>query len=353
MRSSKVLKFGSSGVGVVGRFLLLATCYLLLCADAQVPPGLFASPLGNVPNSADFNVRSNDLGNYIGALSMRVPLPAGATAWTVTCWVRQRHNANGHDFSGGYGQNAVSSFYTFDPCGRSKTAFMSEAGTGPKAFPNALPPSRDWSGDPAGRLAFPDGVFAVSLEVDGIATLTVADTTVTVTNSLSRNFQGRPGKRGISIQCGPSTAWTLNVAECPVVRFYERTDGTSITLNGTPQLSEDSIITNEFVMLSYRVRLEGAGHYYRADMMRIGGGPPSGGTSIFDNPPVVNVTPDTMFFIRTIDVIPSGAALVWEVWNVRVRGRWLSDDELVTIRDADVRAMGRLGIGRWHTGMTE
>ena len=318
-----------------------------------VPPGLFASPLGNVPNSADFNVRSNDWGNSIGALSMRVPLPAGATAYTVTCWVRQRHNAKGDAIAGGYGGNIVSSFYTFDPCGRSKTAFMSEAGQGPRVFTDALPATRDFTQDPPQKNIFSNGVFAVSLEVDGIATLTVADTTVTVTNSLSRNFQGRPGQRSISIQCGPSAAWTLNVAECPIVRFYGRENGTSAMVNGIPMITADSVITNEFVMLSYRVRLEGGSHYYRSDMMRIGGGPPSGETSIFDYPPVVNVTADTMFFIRTMDMQASGAAHVWELWNVRVRGRWLSDDELVTIRDADVRAMGRLGIGRWHTGITE
>ena len=37
----------------------------------------------------------------------------------------------------------------------------------------------------------------------------------------------------------------------------------------------------------------------------------------------------------------------WRVWNMRVRPFWLTDDDINLMRDADVRAMERLGIGRW------
>ena len=319
-------------------------------AAAQMPPALFASPLGSPPSSPEPFVFTNFV-NQSGQLRARFPLPHGATEWTVTYWARQQWKppVTSGDGRLQYGDASPTAFYTFDPCRQNLPAFFESAGTGPRVFTNVLPAARDTASDPGSAGVFSNGVFYVTLDVDGAAALTVAADTAAVTNRAARNFRGSPGKRDVSIDCAPSAAWTLKVAERPVVRFFSLTpqrfsnDGSYFTQDGWR-------FTNEYVFCAHRVRLDGAGHRARTDMVHAGTEAVSDYESRnFETPPAVDVTTNTVFEVRTFgSVFPPASNTVWNVWNPRVHPRWLGDGSIMAIRDGDLRAMGRLGVKLWH-----
>jgi len=330
--------------------LFFACC---VTAIGGVPPIVLFPRLPHDPPPVRETWSSNMWGNAVGTLNLQAPLIPGVTAYSVTCWMSQGHKADGDHFTQGYGNLVPHSFYTFDPCERAKTAFLSETGQGPRVYQDALPPARDWSADPAGRTVFSNGVFAVAFTSDAPATLSMAGRVFT--NGVSGNVcverRPPPGWRDIGVQCGPDAAWSLNVAHCPVVRFYGRHEGEFDTGAGLMgEFRKESIVTNEMVFVAMQVRLDGTGHRYRGNFLHWEGGWEPGDTDTWDAPPVVNVTTGTIFRVQTIGMAPPASNTVWRVWNVRVRPFWLADGDIGLIRDREAEAMGRLGIPRWHTG---
>jgi hypothetical protein len=321
---------------------------------ASIPPALFVSPLGTAPTNPAPSVFTN-FNSHIGQLRITVPMRPGMTAWTICYWARMEWkppSGISDNPVARYGVASPQTFYTFGPCRPNLTTFLSESGMGPKVFPAVLPATRPPNRPDGSDLnVFSNGVFAVALDVDGIASLTVAADTVSVTNTLVRNFQGRPLLRDIAVNCDPSVTWTLRAAIRPVEQFFVQNTRSIVFEDNNIVLSPDWIITNEYVFCAHRVRLEGTNHFHTSHLIHASQDAlPEGIFDAFHYPDNVDVTADTICEVRTIgSQFPHASNTVWNVWNATLRDGWISDDSIMAIRDGDLRAMQRLGIKIWHT----
>ena len=311
-----------------------------------IPPIIVMPPMPQGANSPQVTWYSNMFNNAVGNLRLGVELPTACTNFSVTFWTSQNYKA-GVSRIHAYGDVTTSVFYSLDDCKREVAPFLTETGTTSRTLSNVLPASRDWSSDQASKTIFTNCVFAVAFTSAVPATLTVANKTF-VTNRFNGNVAGKVNQRDVSVAT-TGGAWKLEIAERPVVRFYQRINGVQDHLVAT-QFSDATIITNEMVFVAMQVKLEGTNHLYRCSMLHWDGDTPQGVTSHFDYPPKVSVGKETIFQVGT-----SGSAwtassnTAWRVWNLTVRKAWLTDDELILIRNVERETMDRFGIPRWHT----
>lgn len=139
----------------------------------------------------------------------------------------------------------------------------------------------------------------------------------------------------------------VGISRCPAGQFFGALDG--VISGGDLLLSADSIVTNELVFCSYRLRFEGAQQLYRSDLSRIGECGSLGQTKTNGLP----VSGRTAYSSRGLYKIGleglGGGSRAVEVdgFGFRCLPRWISDEEMCRIKSNDETEIARRGIPRW------
>lgn len=139
----------------------------------------------------------------------------------------------------------------------------------------------------------------------------------------------------------------IGISRTPAHQFFGALDG---VLGGEYLLfTPDSIVTNELVFCSYRLRFDGAQQLYRSDLSRIGecgslgqiktNGLPVSGRTAYSSRGIYKIGLEGL----------GGGSRAVEVdgFGFRCIPRWISDDEMCRIKANDETEISRRGIPRW------
>jgi hypothetical protein len=275
-----------------------------------------------------------------GARSFYIDIPPGAsTAFTFCSWIRVANLCTNRVC-----QCVTSSLYSFG------------------SATNALPRGRlraidglDWqllaltnaAWGRANALTGSSGYWTLNIQTDAALTLAAAGNTLAIAASDSRQeflIAALDASRDISISAARAGATVrFAAAEQPILQCYGRMNGVSDAEKMT--IDPSTVITNEFVFCIQRVSIAGGAHAYRSDMLHSFDPAPSGLTSTWTMPEngLVAFAPDAFyqFGLIAFQLDPSSQV---EAWNPRTYPAWLSNDDLISIRDADLREMTLRGI---------
>ena len=282
-------------------------------------------------------------------------LKGGETAFTHVAWVRRREALYQSAFSAYSWMN----FFSVLPARATReggdelpairevsTAFSGSGGT--FANPNY---------DTHGIAGWEYGCYAVNIETDTPLTLVLAGTEKQVAGSSgvmqAFNIQGSAADWSWSIAGGNGIRFGFGVN--PLVEFF----GT-MSINGsvnetmgaaTPPGGVIGVgVTNEWTMLVSRARIEGgqlmtsvAELNWAEEHFAEGEQTNAAPAAAFAR----NARTEFIAFGTAGIVTEDGTPILWDEYGVKVWGKWLSDDEVRTVRDLDMFEMRRRGMTQW------
>lgn len=139
----------------------------------------------------------------------------------------------------------------------------------------------------------------------------------------------------------------IGVARTPAHQFFGAIDG--VLGGGDLLLTPDSIVTNELVFCSYRLRFSDDHQLYRSDLARIGecgslgqvktNGLPVSGRTAYSSRGLYKVG---------LEGLGGGwRSVAVDLFGFRAITRWISDEELCRIKANDEDEISRRGVPRW------
>ena len=114
-------------------------------------------------------------------------------------------------------------------------------------------------------------------------------------------------------------------------QYFDRINGVATEEGGHLALTAASIVTNEIVMVSCRMHLDGTSHYTRDDMLHFDGGLPQGRTdtnALPANPSCRAFDSRGDYAVGLIGLGDAPDHLSVEIFDFRVHPWWLSDEEV-------------------------
>lgn len=206
------------------------------------------------------------------------------------------------------------------------------------------------SSDPASTTftnQYPRGVYTVNGWSTNAVTLTLGGTDYELgPGTFARNYVPGPAASAVLSGSGPVA---VGISKTPMHRFYSEMDG--VTDVEHKLLEDESIVTNELAMCTWRMRFDGTNQIYRSDLGRI---PAFDAMSQWKT----NATPASVAFDSEgyyevgLAGIGDGAgnAIEHDLWDARVFPWWVSDADLERIHANAVEEIQRRGIPRWRYG---
>ena len=133
-------------------------------------------------------------------------------------------------------------------------------------------------------------------------------------------------------------------------QFFNAIDG--VMDGGTQMFTPDSVVSNELVFLSYRLRLDASNHLYRADMYKLGYAGQIGQTqtnALPDDPAVRSLSSDGLYFFGLDGLGAPDGDWSLDVFDARLHTRWLSDADLDRVYRNGADEAARRQIPQWRT----
>lgn len=140
----------------------------------------------------------------------------------------------------------------------------------------------------------------------------------------------------------------VGISRTPAHQFFGAIDG--VISGGDLLLTADSIVTNELVFCSYRLRFDGAQQLYRSDLARIGecgslgqiktNGLPVSARSAYSS--------RGLYKVGLSGLGGGSRAVEVDGFGFRCLPRWISDEEMCRIKANDEDEISRRGIPRWR-----
>ena len=285
-------------------------------------------------------------------------LKGGETAFTHVVWLRRRETrSQGTPYS----SQAFQSFFTVEPCRATR-----EGG-------DELPAIRELEATPSnsgGTFANPNydargiegwqyGCYAVNIETAVPLTLVIAGTEkqVAALNGVMQafNVQGSAADWSWSIAGESSASVRFGFAANPLAEFFGAASLPAafkeIFLGDPETGGVETDLTNEWVMAVSRVRIEGGNLRYAIDALEWDG-------EVWHEEEATKTAPAAAFarnartgfctFGLLGGMASDGTPYLWDEYGSKVfAGRWLTDDEVRTVRDLDMFEMRRRGMTQW------
>ena len=285
-------------------------------------------------------------------------LKGGETAFTHVVWLRRRETRS---MESEINSMAFMSFFTVEPAratreGGDELAAIRELEATPSnsggTFAN---PNYDWRGIDGWQY----GCYAVNIETAVPLTLVIAGTEkqVAASNGVMQafNVQGSAADWSWSIAGESSASVRFGFAANPLAEFFGAAAVPAAyaeiftTENEPGGVSTD--LTNEWVMVVSRVRIEGGSLRYAIDALEWD-------REVWHEDEATKTAPAAAFArnartgFGTFGLLggsaTDGTAYLWDEYgNKLFPGRWLTDDEVRTVRDLDMFEMRRRGMTQW------
>ena len=289
----------------------------------------------------------------------RTPMPhatawlqGGETAFTHVAWLRRREATS---------DETASSFASF---------FSVEAARATREGGAELPAIRETAATAAtsggtfanpnyethGRADWQYGCYAVNIETPVPLTLVIAGTEkqVAASNGVMQAFNVKGSAADWSWSIAGESAATVRFGfgVNPLVDFFNVNGAMSIFSRLGMGIEAGGIVadlTNEWVMVVSRARIEGATVCYAIDALRWDG-------ETWHEEEATKTAPAAAFArnarteFLTFGVAggaTDGTPHLWDEYGAKVFGLWLSDDEVRTVRDLDMFEMRRRGMTQW------
>lgn len=139
----------------------------------------------------------------------------------------------------------------------------------------------------------------------------------------------------------------IGVSRTPAHQFFGAIDG--VLGGGDLLLTPDSIVTNELVFCSYRLRFSDGRQLYRSDLARIGecgslgqvktNGLPASGRSSYSS--------RGHYSVGLSGLGGGSRSVAVDLFGFRAITRWVTDEELCRIKANDEDEISRRGVPRW------
>lgn len=326
-------------------------CLLLTAASM---PGRAAWPtwapqFGDARNAAEWAaVAYTNASAYPGKVRA-FPPPGDHAALTCTMWARFNTTnalaANTFRTSG--------SVWCPEPVRRSGPDITAGAFGYPSGTNLVASASMDYSFAPhpgaAPSSVFPRGVYTVAGWSSNAVTLTLGGADVSLgPGEFNRN--ALPGPSGGIVLTGSGPCAVGVSGPLRPHQFFNAIDG--VLGGGTVMFTPDSVVSNELVFLSYRLRLDASNHLYRADMYKLGYAGQIGQTqtnALPDDPAVRSLSSDGLYFFGLDGLGSPDGAWSLDVFDARLHTRWLSDADLDRIYRNGSDEAARRQIPQWRT----
>ena len=189
---------------------------------------------------------------------------------------------------------------------------------------------------------WPRGVATVAGASSNAITVAVGGTSIEVgPGAFNRNVEVGTVNSNVVVA---GAGWArVGVSQTPCYRFFQEMDGVS-EIDNRGLFTDDSIVTNELVMLTYRFRADPGGQIYQSNIGRLGCFNEL--SQVSTNAPVAGFSSAGIYRVGLMGPI-SSPPYHWEIFDARVFPRWLTDVELDRIHRNAVQEIQRRGIPQW------
>lgn len=191
---------------------------------------------------------------------------------------------------------------------------------------------------PAVATKWPKGIYTISGTSAQAITVSLGGEDVAVgPGSFNRNAV--PGPSASVVITGDGVA-EVGISRTPCHRFYGEIDGVA-DMNNAGIFTDESRITNELVMVSYRWRCEPGAQIYQANIGRMAAFNEL--SQVRTNAACAGLSSRGIYRVGMTGAI-AAYPYEWEIFDVRIRTRWLTDDELDRVHFNGVQEIQRRGI---------
>lgn len=202
--------------------------------------------------------------------------------------------------------------------------------------------------DPDAAALYPHGVFAVAWSnLTADATLTLGGTNHTLAApSGARSFLPGPGPYE-SVALSGSGPARVGIARQPVERIYQSgiaaADDNGSDMQSMGQWLDARLISTNWAFVAHRVRIGPTGHTNAYEIVQQNGTRYERGLENGQPPPGCDwLLPSGRYHLDWLAIGSMGLTFCYE-WDRRVFCRWLSDEEIESIREDGVRARSSFG----------
>lgn len=131
-------------------------------------------------------------------------------------------------------------------------------------------------------------------------------------------------------------------------QFFGASDGVT---DEEQKLTPESLITNEMVFLSFRLRLDNSNHIYRCDMARLDWDDQMGQiqtNALPDNPAVRSLSADGLYYFGFDGLGSPSTNWSFDAFDIRLQTRWLNDAEIERVYRNGAEEVEARAIPRWR-----
>jgi hypothetical protein len=203
-------------------------------------------------------------------------------------------------------------------------------------------PFAAYTGHPSMATRWPKGVYTIAGAATNAITVSLGGEDVTVgPGAFNRNAV--PGPSDSVVITGADVA-EVGISRTPCHRYYQEIDGVA-DVESAGFFTDDSRITNELVMVTYRWKSETTAQIYQSNIGRLAAFNELSQTRT--NAPCAGFSSLGDYRVGMLGPIVA-CPYEWEVFDARMFTRWLTDDELARVHRNGVQEIGRRGIPQWR-----
>lgn len=329
---------------MIARIFILS--FFAFSASASWTGNMWSPQYGDARRGADLRDLDYMQGNP-GMVEFAIP-EGEWNGLTVTMWMRFRMS-NTNDYSGRSANLTTSAFW----CPERVVRDAPDLTGGAFGYPNGtnLSVSSSIAFDFEREAGFaPSNVF-----VRGAYTLAGwASNAVTVTLG-GKDISVGPGEFNLNAEPGESDGIIVTgsgpvavaVSRLHAHQFFSMIDG----VMGERGITDETCVTNEILFISFRIRLDASNHVYRADMIHLGWGDPSGQTktnALPDDPAVRSMSSGGLYRFGLCGLASPTNTWSLDVFDARVQTKWLSDSDIERIYSNGAQEIGRRPVPQWR-----
>jgi hypothetical protein len=190
---------------------------------------------------------------------------------------------------------------------------------------------------------WPKGVYTLAGWSSNVVTVTLGGNDV-ILGPGEFNKNAIPGPSDSVVISGAGLC-SIGISRTPDSQFFWQIDG--VKEENAPYYTTDTIVTNELCFCTWRFRLDGSNHLYRADLVHYDAGHPYGLLKTNEMPRAARIFSKNGIYRVGLAGIGNDLGVAVETFDTRMCPWWLSDAEILRCFDNGKEEIIRRGIPRW------